>query len=203
MSTASLVVGVAVTGASRSSVIVAGTAGLVAGAMSMAAGEYVSVSSQADTERADLAREAAELASDPGSEHAELAQIYAARGVEPRLADQVAHQLMAHDALAAHGRDELGLSHTITARPLQAAVSSAGSFTFGALLPLLVAALTPSGLRAWAVAVAALACLVGLGLAGARVGGAPPTRAALRITAWGAAAMAVPALIGAAVGAAV
>ena len=200
VSTASLIVGVSATGASRSAVIVAATAGLVAGAMSMATGEYVSVSSQADTEQADLAREARELADDPGSEHEELARIYETRGVTPHLAAQVAHELMAHDALGAHSRDELGISHTVTARPLQAAGSSASSFTIGALLPLLVAAITPGSARAWVVAASALVFLATLGIIGARVGGAQATKPALRVTVWGAVAMAITASIGKAVG---
>ena len=203
VSTASLVVGIAATGAPRSAVIVAGAAGLVAGAMSMAAGEYVSVSSQADTERADLAREARELAADPVGELAELAGIYQARGVEPELAHQVAEQLMAKGALAAHGRDELGISHTVAARPLQAAWSSAVSFTIGAILPLLVALVVGDAARVWAVAVAAVVFLAGLGVTGARLGGAPMLKAAARITIWGAFAMGVTALIGWLVGAAV
>lgn len=200
VSTASLIVGVAATGASRSAVIVASTAGLVAGAMSMAAGEYVSVSSQADTERADLGREERELAADSSSEHDELARIYENRGVSAELAHQVAGELMAHDALGAHSRDELGISHTITARPLQAAGSSAVSFTIGALLPLLVAAITPTSLRAWMVALSALVFLAALGVMSARLGGAKVGRPALRVTAWGAAAMVITALIGKAVG---
>ena len=200
VSTASMIVGVSATGASRSSVIVAATAGLVAGAMSMAAGEYVSVSSQADTEKADVARELGELTFDSASEHEELASIYETRGVSPTLAAQVAQELMAHDALIAHSRDELGISHTITARPLQAAGSSAASFTIGALLPLAVAAITPGSARAVVVAAAALTFLATLGIVGARVGGARLLRPALRVTAWGAAAMAITALIGKAVG---
>ena len=200
VSTASLIVGVAATGAVRSEVIVAATAGLVAGAMSMAAGEYVSVSSQADTEQADLAREAKELAADPQSEHAELARIYEGRGVSPAVAAQVAEELMAHDALGAHSRDELGISHTVTARPLQAAGSSAISFTVGALLPVVVAALTPGSARAWVVAGSALVFLAGLGVLSARFGGAGATKAAVRVTVWGAVAMAITALIGRLVG---
>lgn len=200
VSTASLLVGVAATSASRSAVLVAGTAGLVAGAMSMAAGEYVSVSSQSDTERADLAREARELVDDPAAELAELAHIYEARGVEPDVAVEVARQLTAKDAIGAHSRDELGISHVVTARPLQAAGSSAASFTVGALLPLLVAVVSPAGAQVAAIVVAALVSLGGLGFLGARVGGAPPMRPTLRITVWGAVAMAATALIGAAVG---
>jgi VIT1/CCC1 family predicted Fe2+/Mn2+ transporter len=181
-------------------VIVASTAGLVAGAMSMAAGEYVSVSSQSDTERADIAREERELALDPVSERLELARIYESRGVSAGLADQVAGELMAHDALGAHSRDELGISHTITARPLQAAGSSAMSFTVGALLPVVVAALAPSSLRAWMVALSALLFLMALGVTSARLGGAKVGVPALRVTAWGAAAIIITALIGKAVG---
>jgi len=181
-------------------VILAGAAGLVAGAMSMAAGEYVSVSSQADTERADLAREERELATDPVGEHAELARIYEARGVEPELAGKVAEQLMAKGALAAHGRDELGISHTVAARPLLAAGSSAVAFTIGALLPLLVAAIAGDATRVWAVAIAALVFLAGLGGTGAWLGGAPMLKAAVRITVWGAVAMGATALIGSLVG---
>ena len=168
--------------------------------MAMAAGEYVSVSSQADTEKADVARELGELTFDSASEHEELASIYETRGVSPTLAAQVAQELMAHDALIAHSRDELGISHTITARPLQAAGSSAASFTIGALLPLVVAAITPGSARAVVVAAAALTFLATLGIVGARVGGARLLRPALRVTAWGAAAMAITALIGKAVG---
>ena len=200
VSTASLIVGVAATGATRSEVIIAAAAGLVAGSMSMASGEYVSVSSQADTERADLEREAKELAADPQSEHAELAGIYEGRGVSPSVAYQVAEELMAHDALGAHSRDELGISHTITARPLQAAASSAVSFTLGALLPLIVAAIVPGRSRAWVVAGSALLFLAGLGVLSARFGGAGATKAALRVTVWGAVAMAITALIGRLVG---
>jgi len=203
VSTASLVVGIAATGADRAAVIVAGAAGLVAGAMSMAAGEYVSVSSQSDTERADLAREARELASDPVGEHGELARIYEARGVEPEVAGKVAQQLMVHGALAAHGRDELGISDTVTAKPLQAAMSSAAAFTVGAILPLLVALVVSDAARAWAVAAAAMVFLAALGITGARLGGASMMKAAVRITVWGAVAMGVTALIGSLVGAAV
>lgn len=200
VSTASLLVGVAATSASRSAVLVAGTAGLAAGAMSMAAGEYVSVSSQSDTEKADLAREAQELEDDPQGELAELAFIYEQRGVEPALALQVAEQLTAKDAIAAHSRDELGISHVVTARPLQAAWSSATSFTLGALLPLLVAVVVPERAQVPAIVAAALVALAGLGFVGAGIGGAPPLRAAVRITVWGALAMAATALIGRAVG---
>lgn len=203
VSTASLLVGVAASSASRSAVLVAGIAGLAAGAGSMAAGEYVSVSSQADTERADLAREAQELEDDPAGELAELAFIYEQRGVEPALALQVAEQLTAKDALTAHSRDELGISHVVTANPLQAAWSSAASFTLGALLPLVVAGIAPSAGEVPAIVVAALIALGVLGVVGARLGGAPALRAAVRIVVWGAIAMATTALIGRAVGAAV
>lgn len=203
VSTASLLVGVAASNASHAAVLVAGTAGLAAGAMSMAAGEYVSVSSQSDTERADVAREAAELAADSESELAELAGIYQSRGVDAVLALQVARQMTAHDALGAHSRDELGISAAFAAKPLQAAASSACSFTVGALLPLIVAALSPHSVQVWTISLAALLCLAMLGVTGARVGGAGVLRPALRITLWGAAAMVATAGIGAAVGAVV
>jgi VIT1/CCC1 family predicted Fe2+/Mn2+ transporter len=196
VSTASLVLGVAAAEASRSAVLVAGVAGLVAGAMSMAAGEYVSVSSQADTEQADLGRERRELAAGGTAEHDELTGIYVARGLEPDLARQVAEQLMAHDALAAHARDELGISETMSARPVQAAFTSAASFAVGALLPLAVASLTPV---AWLVAVVAgssLAFLAVLGGLAARAGGARKLVGAGRVVLWGALAMALTALVG-------
>jgi VIT1/CCC1 family predicted Fe2+/Mn2+ transporter len=197
VSTASLVVGVASADADPRAVLIAGVAGLVAGAMSMAAGEYVSVSSQADTERADLAREARELAANDAFERAELAQIYRARGLEPALARQVADQLMAHDALGAHARDELGLSAVHAARPLQAALASAATFAVGAAVPLLLALLAP---HAWLVPVVsggALLSLAGLGALAARAGGARPAVGAARVCAWGAVAMAATAAIGA------
>jgi len=172
VSTASLVVGVAAASAARGDVLLAGVAGLVAGAMSMAAGEYVSVSSQADTERADLERERRELENDGDAELEELAAIYVGRGLEPALARQVAHQLMAHDALAAHARDELGLSEVHAARPIQAAVASAGTFAVGAALPLLLALLGPETLTIPVVAAGSLVCLAVLGGLAARVGGA-------------------------------
>ena len=200
VSTASLVVGVAAASAARSEVLVAGVAGLVAGAMSMAAGEYVSVSSQADTEKADLIRERRELAEDEASERRELAAIYVGRGLDPALADQVAEQLMARDALSAHARDELGISDTHSARPIQAALASATTFALGAGLPLLVAALGPMPLLIPAVAGGSLLCLAGLGGLAARAGGANVTVGMLRVTFWGAVAMAVTAGIGAAVG---
>ena len=196
VSTASLVVGVAAAEASRGSILIAGVAGLVAGAMSMAAGEYVSVSSQSDTEKADLARETAELTADPEAEIEELAAIYAARGVDPALARQVALQLMARDALGAHARDELGISNFTTARPVQAALTSALTFAVGATPPLLVALLAPmQGLIVW-VSLIALFGLIGLGAFGAMAGGANVTRSVLRVAFWGVIAMAATAAIG-------
>jgi VIT1/CCC1 family predicted Fe2+/Mn2+ transporter len=197
VSTASLIVGVAAAGSERPEVLVAGLAGLVAGAMSMAAGEYVSVSSQSDTERADLAREREELVTQPEFERAELAQIYVERGLDPDLARQVAEQLMAKDALAAHARDELGISEIVTARPIQAALTSAATFALGAALPLVMALLLPVAWLVAGVAAASLAFLAGLGALGARTGGAPVARATLRVTFWGALAMALTATIGA------
>lgn len=196
ISTASLVVGVAASGTTRSAVLVAGVAGVVAGAMSMAAGEYVSVSSQADTERADIARERHELATDVAGEHAELAAIYVERGLTPALASQVADQLMAGDALAAHARDELGIFEATAARPLQAALASAVSFAAGAVLPVVVAALAPQALLATLVTASALVLLAVLGALAARVGGAVIWRGAFRVTFWGALAMAASALVG-------
>jgi VIT1/CCC1 family predicted Fe2+/Mn2+ transporter len=196
ISTASLIVGVAAASADKSGVIVAGVASLAAGAMSMAAGEYVSVSSQSDTEKADLAREAAELEADPAAEHLELEALYRARGVEPDTAREVARQLMAHDALAAHARDELGISDFTTARPIQAALTSAATFAAGAAVPLLVAVFAPrAGLLIWVVG-AALIGLMALGALGARAGGADILRSVVRVTFWGALAMAVTAGIG-------
>ncbi|MET3665752.1 VIT family protein [Caulobacter sp. 1776] len=203
VSTASLIVGVASASAKPSEVLVAGAAALVAGAMSMAAGEYVSVSSQSDTEKADIARETAELSSDSDAEHAELAQIYVQRGLEPETARVVAQQLMARDALDAHARDELGISLATTARPVQAALASAASFTVGAALPLFVAALAPASMILPTVVLTALACLALLGVAGAKAGGAPAWRAAARVTLWGALAMSVTAGIGRLVGTAI
>lgn len=203
VSTASLVLGVAAAHAARGEVLVAGVAGLVAGAMSMAAGEYVSVRSQADTESADLARERSELAADPAAEHRELASIYVQRGLEPALADQVATQLMAQDALGAHARDELGISETLAARPVQAAVYSAASFAAGAALPLAVAAVASESLLSWLVAGSALVFLAGLGALAARTGGAPVAAGAWRVTFWGALAMAATAGVGALFGTAV
>jgi VIT1/CCC1 family predicted Fe2+/Mn2+ transporter len=196
VSTASLVLGVAAAGAARGEILLAGAAGLAAGAMSMAAGEYVSVSSQADTEAADLARERSELETQPDFEHRELAGIYVARGLTAETAEEVARQLAAHDALGAHARDELGLTETGAAQPLQAAAASALTFTAGAALPLAVALLAPEDAIAFAVVLAALLSLAGLGWIGARAGGAPPLKATARVLFWGAAAMAVTALIG-------
>lgn len=197
VSTASLVVGIAASNASQSAVLVAGVAGLVAGAMSMAAGEYVSVSSQADTEAADLNRERKELATDNVFEQQELASIYVGRGLEPELAGQVAAQLMAHDALAAHARDELGISENLSARPVQAAFSSAGSFAIGAALPLLTVFLVPESKLVIAVSGLSLIFLAVLGVLAARAGGAPVLKSAFRVTFWGALAMALTAGVGA------
>ena len=203
VSTASLVLGVAAAHAGTSSVLVAGTAGLVAGAMSMAAGAYVSVSSQADTERADLRREETELASDPDAEIAELAAIYVGRGLDPDLAQRVAVQLMAHDALASHARDELGISEVLRARPLQAALASAASFAVGAAAPLVTVALTADTALVPVVGGTSLMLLGGLGWLAARVGGARPWAGAARVVFWGAIAMAATAAVGALFGAAV
>jgi len=197
VSTASLVLGVTAASAQRGSVLTAGVAGLVAGAMSMAAGEYVSVRSQAETEAADLARERSELATDVAAERRELAAIYIRRGLEPALARTVAIQLMAHDAIGAHARDELGISTVLTARPVQAALSSATSFTAGAALPLIVAAASPRAFLAIAVAVSSLVFLAILGVLAARAGGAPVIASAWRVTFWGALAMAVTTGVGA------
>jgi VIT1/CCC1 family predicted Fe2+/Mn2+ transporter len=196
VSTASLVVGVAAAETGRNSVLVAGVAGLVAGAMSMAAGEYVSVSSQADTERADLERERAELAADPEYELGELAAIYVGRGLEPALARQVAAQLMAGDALGAHAREELGISAVHSARPVQAAFASAGTFAVGAALPMLMAVIAPDGALVPLVAGTSLVFLAALGALAARVGGAPVLNAAVRVTFWGALAMGLTAAVG-------
>ncbi len=203
VSTASLVVGVASASAGSSEVLVAGIAGLVAGAMSMAAGEYVSVSSQSDTEQADLGRERKELETQPEFEREELAQIYVARGVVPELARQVADQLMAKDALGAHAHDELGISEMTTARPIQAALTSAATFAVGAALPLLMVIVSPANLLVWTVSAASLLFLALLGAIGAKAGGANVARATLRVTFWGAFAMALTAGIGAVVGTAV
>lgn len=204
VSTASLILGVAAAAQGRSEILLAGAAGLVAGAMSMAAGEYVSVSSQADTEAADLARERGELASSPELELAELAGIYEQRGVDTATAKEVARQLMARDALTTHAREELGISQVTTARPVQAALASAATFTAGAALPLLVASLLPLGQpMILGVVLSSLLCLASLGAIGARAGGAPISKAVMRVTFWGAAAMAVTAGIGSLVGTAV
>jgi VIT1/CCC1 family predicted Fe2+/Mn2+ transporter len=203
VSTASLIVGVAAANAAASNVLVAGIAGLVAGAMSMAAGEYVSVSSQSDTERADLDRERRELATQPDFERQELADIYVKRGVEPTLALQVADQLMAKDALGAHARDELGISEVTTARPIQAALASAAAFSVGAAMPLAMVLVSPAAWLAATVSVASLLFLAVLGAIGAKAGGANVTRATLRVTFWGALAMALTAGIGAVVGTAI
>lgn len=196
ISTSSLVVGVAAAQADRAPVLLAALAGLVAGALSMAAGEYVSVSSQADTERADLARERRELATDPAAERAELAGIYATRGLNADLADAVAGQLMAHDALGAHARDELGLSELTLARPVQAALASAASFAAGAALPVVLVLLVPFGRVIPAVIGASLVLLLVLGGLAAQLGGAPRLRGALRVGFWGAVAMGATALVG-------
>jgi len=196
LSTASLVLGVATAHATHANVLIAGVAGLVAGTMSMAAGEYVSVHSQADTEHADLKRETTELKTDNQGEHKELAAIYVARGLDPSLARQVAQQLMAYDALGAHARDELGISKTVNARPVQAALASAGSFATGAAMPLLVTAIAPATTLIPLVAGTSLAFLALLGGLAARTGGARVTVGALRVTFWGALAMAVTAGVG-------
>lgn len=196
ISTASLVIGVASSGSARAAILIAGVAGVVAGAMSMAAGEYVSVSSQADVEGADLARERDELATQPDAELAELAHIYVERGLTPELARQVATQLTAHDALGAHARDELGLSEITAARPLQAALASAGSFTVGATLPVLIVAFAPSASLTKLVIASTLLLLSLLGALAAKVGGASTGRGALRVAFWGAIAMAASALVG-------
>jgi vacuolar iron transporter family protein len=203
ISTASLVVGVAVGSTSGSGVLLAGVAGLVAGAMSMAAGEYVSVSSQADTEEADLVRETRELEEEPDSELQELTRIYVGRGVDPALARQVAQQMMAKDALGTHARDELGLSEHVMARPVQAALTSAVTFASGAALPLIATLVAPAGWTAATVSGGSLVCLAGLGAIGARAGGANIVRPTIRVTFWGAFAMAATAAIGALVGHAV
>ncbi len=196
VSTASLVVGVAASHADRGQVLIAGVAGLVAGALSMAAGEYVSVSSQADTEEADLARERAELATVPAAEEDELTNIYVERGLEPVLARTVAQQLMAKDAIKAHARDELGMSDELAARPLQAALASAATFAVGAALPVVTAMVAPASMLSIIVMVLSLASLVALGAVAARVGGASATVGAARVAFWGALAMAVTAGVG-------
>ncbi|SFK58176.1 VIT1/CCC1 transporter family protein [Methylophaga sulfidovorans] len=196
VSTASLILGVAAAGADSKALLVAGVAGLVAGAMSMAAGEYVSVSSQADMEEADLAKERAELADAPEQEHAELAEIYVRRGLDRGLADTVASQLMEQDALGAHARDELGISEVSTARPIQAAFASAGSFSVGAALPLCVVLLFPESLLMWGVPGSSLVFLALLGSIAAKAGGAPVLKGASRVTLLGALAMALTAGVG-------
>ena len=203
VSTASLIAGVALAAQGRSEILVAGIAGLVAGAMSMAAGEFVSVSSQADTERADLARESAELVSQPAFELEELAAVYVARGVAPALARQVARQLMDKDALGAHARDELGISEFSTARPVQAAFTSALTFAAGAIIPVVLAAMAPLAILPWLVSAVSVVLLAALGAIGARGGGAPVGKAVLRVTFWGALAMGVTAGVGALFGEAV
>lgn len=196
VSTASLIVGVAAAAANQNDVLIAGVAGLVAGAMAMAAGEYVSVSSQSDTERADLARERKELRENPAFELDELAGIYVQRGVDKVLARQVAQQLMAKDALTAHARDELGISEITTARPVQAALTSAATFAVGAAMPLLMVVVSPASALVMMVSAASLGFLALLGAIGARVGGANVLRATARVTFWGAFAMALTAGIG-------
>jgi vacuolar iron transporter family protein len=203
VSTASLVVGVAAANAASSDILVAGVAGLVAGAMSMAAGEYVSVSSQADTERADLERERRELATDIEFEHEELAGIYVSRGLDAALAKQVAEQLMAHDALTAHARDELGISDTTAARPVQAAFASATTFAVGAAMPLLTVLITPPAALIPIVIATSIGFLALLGGFGSHAGGAPVIVASVRVTFWGALAMALTAGVGALFGAVV
>lgn len=202
VSTASLMVGVAAASASQSSIMLTGVAGLVAGAMSMAAGEYVSVHSQADTEAADIARETAELKKEPAAEHRELAAIYVGRGLDTELAEQVAEQLMKHDAIGAHARDELGISETLSAQPIQAALASAASFAVGAALPLLVTLLAPSGSPIAWISGTSLVFLASLGIVAARVGGASVLPGAWRVTFWGALALAVTAGVGKLFGAA-
>ncbi len=201
VSTASLVLGVAAAGGNSKSILIAGVAGLMAGAMAMAAGEYVSVSSQADTERADLDRERKELAVEPKQEHKEMTAIYVGRGLDTELASNVATQLMAHDALGAHGRDELGISDISTARPVQAALASAVTFSVGAVLPLLIVLSVPISALMWAVSGSSLLFLALLGSLAARVGGASVITAAARVTFWGALAMALTAGVGALFGA--
>jgi VIT1/CCC1 family predicted Fe2+/Mn2+ transporter len=202
VSTASLILGVVAASAGRSEMLVAGVAGLVAGAMSMAAGEFVSVSSQSDTEQADAARERAELAVQPEFERRELAAIYVARGLTPELAEQVAQQLMAHDALAAHLRDELGMSGAVSARPVQAGLTSAATFAVGAALPLLTSLVAPAQHVVVVVASTSLECLSALGALSARTGGAPMLKASMRVAFWGALAMGITAAVGKIFGAA-
>ncbi len=202
VSTASLIVGVVAASAGRSEMLVAGVAGLVAGAMSMAAGEFVSVSSQSDTEQADAARERDELAVQPEFERRELAAIYVARGLTPELAEQVAQQLMAHDALGAHLRDELGVSGAVSARPVQAGLTSAATFAVGAALPLLTSLVAPAQHVVLVVASASLVFLSALGALSARTGGAPVLKASMRVAFWGALAMGITAAVGKVFGAA-
>lgn len=201
VSTASLIVGVAAADTARCGILIAGIAGLVAGAMSMAAGEYVSVSSQADTEGADLARERHELATEPEAEHAELTAIYVRRGLDPSLAAQVATQLTAKDALTAHARDELGITEELSARPVQAAFASAGTFTIGAALPLALVLILPKQWLVWGVSAASLVFLALLGALAARAGGSSVLKSAARVTFWGALAMGLTAGVGAIFGA--
>jgi VIT1/CCC1 family predicted Fe2+/Mn2+ transporter len=196
ISTASLVVGVAAAQAGREPVLIAGVAGLIAGALSMAAGEYVSVSSQADVERADLEQESRALEAHPDAERAELAAIYVHRGLSPDLAARVAEQLTAHDALAAHARDELGIHHATRARPLQAALASAAAFALGAAAPVLLVVLVPVSALVPTITASTLALLAALGAVAARLGGAPWLRGSVRVAFWGAAAMALTGLIG-------
>ena len=200
LSTSSLIIGVASAQGTHQSILVAGVSGLVAGAMSMAAGEYVSVASQSDSERADLRRERKELSEDRAGELKELAGTYVKRGLDRALALQVAEQLMARDALGAHARDELGISDATAARPVQAALASAAAFSVGAALPLLMALATPNGFVVEAVSIASLLSLALLGIVGAKTGGANVLKAAIRVTFWGALAMAVTAGIGAVFG---
>ena len=196
VSTASLIVGVAAANADRKAILVAGMAGLVAGAMSMAAGEYVSVSSQADTEQADISRERQELHDNPKGEIKELANIYVKRGLERDLAERVAEQLMAKDALEAHARDELGISEVVAANPIQAAFASAASFAVGAAMPMLASLLAPVSILVWLVSIASLFFLALLGAVAAYTGGANVLKGAARVTFWGAVAMAATALVG-------
>ena len=197
VSTASLILGVAAAGAGTQAIMVAGVAGLVAGAMSMAAGEYVSVSSQADTETADLARESRELLANPKQEHAELMAIYEGRGLDATLASSVATQLMQHDALGAHARDELGISETLAAKPIQAALASAGMFSVGAVLPLLMVLVVPKASLMWGIAGSSIVFLALLGYLAARAGGSPVMVSVARVTFWGALAMGLTAGVGA------
>jgi vacuolar iron transporter family protein len=200
VSTASLIVGVAAANATRGSIMLAGTAGLVAGAMSMAAGEYVSVKSQQDTERADLALESEALSNNREEEQEELAEIYRQRGLDKDLAAEVSRQLMNHDALGAHARDEIGITEELSARPLQAAFWSASSFSLGAAVPLITAAMAPTSVLLWLVPALAIVFLGVLGGVAARTGGASPLRGAVRVCFWGTIAMAITAVVGKLVG---